>query len=623
MVPSFALLVLSLFLPLALGVFMDVPCYDDTWTYSSLSGKCYKKMADSKKQTWDKAKEQCSKFLDGVSTAKVRLLQVRSKEESVTVARIMQQAGFMEAAWLGARRRGGSAEFKWDDESEAADFSFFDWSGGAGPGDCIEFSYETDPNQDTSKWGLQLNIQNVDCSFERAYYCEHEVPRCENPPGGFNQETMRFEPSVAVPRALLRAVCKPGKFMVKKDRPPANSGPDVNTTLKEDQYYCDGTRINSGAADPMKFQTKFQYSGYPVTKCDTVTCLLFPDGLEHVKNKPTPDPGESYLEKRFGDVIELDCSYGYVSQANRNSTKATMSCEQGDVSSAKGVWNPENYQTCVAVRCNEKELQTMKPENAVLASARNYETDKAYGPQQVNEFNHYGNVITIRCLPGYLFPDRFVEKEVFCGLKKGSETEGEYFGYSGTVLPLPAKCEVTTCMFENVILKPEHNMKPQFMANNATGVWKNLTKHEGKPYALNAELRFFCQAGYETVNQNSDLNITCSNSGTWTPQLIGCIEITEKLPASSDGRFQGTKEEAKSAKQVSSIMFILIIIFLGFIVILDLTTVGRDTKTLVNNMKLQKKRIQATKQQSQRRRAEKEVSYDSTDSELQIRNRND
>ncbi|KAG5451471.1 hypothetical protein CSKR_107613 [Clonorchis sinensis] len=544
MVPSFALLVLSLFLPLALGVFMDVPCYDDTWTYSSLSGKCYKKMADSKKQTWDKAKEQCSKFLDGVSTAKVRLLQVRSKEESVTVARIMQQAGFMEAAWLGARRRGGSAEFKWDDESEAADFSFFDWSGGAGPGDCIEFSYETDPNQDTSKWGLQLNIQNVDCSFERAYYCEHEVPRCENPPGGFNQETMRFEPSVAVPRALLRAVCKPGKFMVKKDRPPANSGPDVNTTLKEDQYYCDGTRINSGAADPMKFQTKFQYSGYPVTKCDTV-------------------------------------------------------------------------------RCNEKELQTMKPENAVLASARNYETDKAYGPQQVNEFNHYGNVITIRCLPGYLFPDRFVEKEVFCGLKKGSETEGEYFGYSGTVLPLPAKCEVTTCMFENVILKPEHNMKPQFMANNATGVWKNLTKHEGKPYALNAELRFFCQAGYETVNQNSDLNITCSNSGTWTPQLIGCIEITEKLPASSDGRFQGTKEEAKSAKQVSSIMFILIIIFLGFIVILDLTTVGRDTKTLVNNMKLQKKRIQATKQQSQRRRAEKEVSYDSTDSELQIRNRND
>ncbi|KER25879.1 hypothetical protein T265_06738 [Opisthorchis viverrini] len=520
---------------------MDVPCYDDSWTYSSFTGKCYKEMMDSKKLTWDKAKEQCSKFLEGVSTAKVRLLQVRSKEESMTVARIMQQAGFMEAVWIGARRGAGTAEFKWDDESETADLSFFDWSGGAGPGDCIEFSYETDTNQDTSKWGLQLNIQNVDCSFERAYYCEHEVLRCQNPPGGFDEQTMRFEPSTTVPRALVTAVCKPGKFMVKKNKPPAISGPDVNTTLKEGQYYCDGTRIGSGAADPMKFQTQFKYSGYPVTECDTV-------------------------------------------------------------------------------RCSETELQNMKPKNALLASARNYGTDKAYGPQQVNEFNYFGNVITVRCMPGYLFPDRVVEKEVFCGLKKGSETEGQYFGYSGTVLPLPDECEVTTCMFENAILKPEHNMESEFMANNATGVWKNLTKHEGKPYALNAELRFFCQSGYETVNQNSDLNITCSNSGIWTPQLIGCIEITEKLPASSDGRFHGTKEEAKSAKQVSSIMFILIIIFLGFIVILDLTTVGRDTKTLVTNMKLQKKRIQL---QSQRRQAEKEVSYNLTDSELQIRNRSD
>ncbi|KAA3670270.1 uncharacterized protein DEA37_0003673, partial [Paragonimus westermani] len=72
-------------------------------------------------------------------------------------------------------------------------------------------------------------------------------------------------------------------------------------------------------------------------------------------------------------------------------------------------------------------------------------------------------------------------------------------------------------------MKPEHHMLPNFLFKNGTSDWKNVTKHEGLPYALQAELRFYCEDGYETVEQNAYLNITCGNLGRWVPQLIGCI----------------------------------------------------------------------------------------------------
>ncbi|VDP66326.1 unnamed protein product [Echinostoma caproni] len=185
-------------------------------------------------------------------------------------------------------------------------------------------------------------------------------------------------------------------------------------------------------------------------------------------------------------------------------------------------------------------------------------------------------------------------------------------------------------MYESAVIKPEYNMKPYFLVLNGTGDWQNMTKHEGIPYALKANIRFFCQDDYETVNQNSDFNITCSDSGLWNPQLIGCIPKTEDLPLSSTGRFQTEPEEAKSAKQISSIMFILIFIFLGLIVLLDLTTIGRDTKQLWTNLKLQHKRITRKSKRSQRGSADdfkKSTGFmndgDNEQSTFAIRHRND
>lgn len=78
-------------------------------------------------------------------------------------------------------------------------------------------------------------------------------------------------------------------------------------------------------------------------------------------------------------------------------------------------------------------------------------------------------------------------------------------------------------MYENAVIKSDYNMRPYFLIQNGTGDWLNVSKHEGKPYALQAKIRFFCQDGFETVNQNDDFNITCSDIGVWSPQLIGCI----------------------------------------------------------------------------------------------------
>ncbi|VDP46196.1 unnamed protein product [Echinostoma caproni] len=94
-----------------------------------------------------------------------------------------------------------------------------------------------------------------------------------------------------------------------------------------------------------------------------------------------------------------------------------------------------------AVRCDLDQLKAMTPRNGFLSSARNYMTDRLYAQHQVNEFNYYGNVISIRCNNGYLYGDRTTEKQVTCVLADGSKTQGVYQGYSGTILPIPDTCQ--------------------------------------------------------------------------------------------------------------------------------------------------------------------------------------
>ncbi|VDQ01228.1 unnamed protein product [Trichobilharzia regenti] len=243
-------------------------------------------------------------------------------------------------------------------------------------------------------------------------------------------------------------------------------------------------------------------------------------------------------------------------------------------------------------------MESMIPKNAKLVSARNRITDQVFGSHQVNQFYSYGNIISIRCNPGYLFNDRTTEKSVSCELASGSATVGKYRGYSGTVLPLPTECQEATCLYEQAVIQSDSNMQPYFIVVRSTIDVVNLTRHAGVPYPRGTVIRYFCKDGYESINQNSELNITCGDYGQWIPQLVGCIARIEKVPVSLTGRFQSAPEEAESATKLSSIMFIMVFIFLGLILILDLATIGRDFKQIKSNIKLQKRRINHSKNKS-------------------------
>ncbi|KAF6770140.1 hypothetical protein AHF37_11222 [Paragonimus kellicotti] len=170
-------------------------------------------------------------------------------------------------AYLSRRQpANGTSEFRWPDEP--ADFFNLTWSNGANTGNCIDFAYKTDLVLDSLSWKTNAEIESRDCSLQRSIYCEHKVPECTNAPGGFDPETMNFVPTSPNPRATVKAECKPGTFMKEASSPVFQDGPQVNNTLKQNEYYCTGQRKQTVIEDPMTFETSFQYSGYNVTSCE-------------------------------------------------------------------------------------------------------------------------------------------------------------------------------------------------------------------------------------------------------------------------------------------------------------------------------------------------------------------
>ncbi|XP_018648143.1 hypothetical protein Smp_012680 [Schistosoma mansoni] len=306
--------------------------------------------------------------------------------------------------------------------------------------------------------------------------------------------------------------------------------------------------------------------------------------MENIENKPQVPVGSDSLIYDYGQNITLQCSRGYVSFQNPNSTLATMVCAHASTTFNLGLWDPENYQACIAVRCNETELDNTIPKNAKLVTARNRITEQVFGLHQVNQFYSYGNVISIRCNPGYLFNDRTTEKQVSCELVPGSNTEGEYRGYSGTILPLPAECQEATCLYEQAVIQPDYNMEPYFIVMKSNIDVMNLTKHSGVPYPRGTVIRYFCKNGYESIYQNSGLNITCAR--------------IEKVSVGLTGRLYTEPKEAESASKLSSIMFVMVFIFLGIILLLDLVTIGRDFRQIRENIRLQRRRLKHSRNKS-------------------------
>lgn len=80
-----------------------------------------------------------------------------------------------------------------------------------------------------------------------------------------------------------------------------------------------------------------------------------------------------------------------------------------------------------------------------------------------------------------------------------------------------------TCMYEDVLVKAQHNIKPEFTITYANGTVETLTKLPPVTYPYLSIVRYFCQEGFQTVTKTSDQNLTCGPIGRWAPQLSACI----------------------------------------------------------------------------------------------------
>lgn len=78
-------------------------------------------------------------------------------------------------------------------------------------------------------------------------------------------------------------------------------------------------------------------------------------------------------------------------------------------------------------------------------------------------------------------------------------------------------------MYEDVLVKPEHNIKARFVMKFANGTMKTSSKLDPMPYPYQTTIQYRCKKGYESVTKTLEQNIKCGPAGRWKPKLYGCI----------------------------------------------------------------------------------------------------
>ncbi|VDL61298.1 unnamed protein product [Hymenolepis diminuta] len=405
------------------------------------------------------------------------------------------------------------------------------------------------------------NLRTGDCLV--MYYTNvyiGNVKRCENPPGGFDSATMKFTPTEPYPGTTTRAVCKTGFF----------------------QRHSSGTT---------------QYAS--VYKCVGIKCELDLKTLCHVELNSVGYPDKTAF--KYGENITLQCIKGFGYALDLFKTTAIMECLSVPEKPDLGIWFPGPCHACSVIRCNETQMKNMVPDHAALTGARSEFTGEEYGPLQMNQFNQYGNIVTYSCDDSFFFEDWSFQKTIECTLKSGSESEGEWIGYGRTRLPLPKACQPVTCKYEDILLKPIYNIRPNFTIEFSNGTVEYGFKLRPVLYPYMTKIQYVCENGYETVTKYDVQNITCGPTARWKPQLTGCIKKEEAMKTSSGGRYVPPTVEVPSAEKLGLLMMTIIVLFFLTLLLLDLTTLHRDIRWFFNNVRLQKRlwvakrRLQNTK----------------------------
>ncbi|CDI98226.1 C type lectin domian containing protein [Echinococcus multilocularis] len=326
---------------------MDFPCVDSTWTYVPRSGKCYRLFSDTTRYKQKEAHDNCRTLLKNYPTVSVTIAEVRDSNDLEALKHVLVQKSLKERVLLNARRDNTNQPFVWQSDNVAVNLDFVSWSGGVGNGNCLAAFYTTE--RVGSQWQTVAVVEEDGCDDGHAVICEHKVKDCENPPGGFNPNTMQFSPTKPHPGTTTTVVCMPGFY----PRPAKNSSKAVHSKADDKpspaQFTCVGERANPGVADPSQYQVHFSYNGLPLNECDAIRCnetemhAMLPEyaTLSSARSRLTEEefgPLQVNQFSQFGNVVTYRCydSYFYPDRSFEKYVECGLKAGESSVGEWKG-----------------------------------------------------------------------------------------------------------------------------------------------------------------------------------------------------------------------------------------------------------------------------------------------
>ncbi|VDP47716.1 unnamed protein product [Schistosoma curassoni] len=128
----------------------------------------------AQKLPFSNASQACKTYLQNISKVSINLVKLSNENEADTFVKLLSENAFKETIWIGANRSDAKQPFIWYMDGSTALFDYTDWSQGTQPGDCIGFSYTTQPISGTDKWTIVKTIDNKPCDMMRSFICEHK-----------------------------------------------------------------------------------------------------------------------------------------------------------------------------------------------------------------------------------------------------------------------------------------------------------------------------------------------------------------------------------------------------------------------------------------------------------------
>uniref|UniRef100_A0A0R3WUU7 Sialate O-acetylesterase n=1 Tax=Hydatigena taeniaeformis TaxID=6205 RepID=A0A0R3WUU7_HYDTA len=154
----------------------------------------------------------------------------------------------------------------WQSDKAVVNLDFMSWSGGVGNGNCLVAFYTAE--RVGLQWKTVAVVEEDACNSDHAVICEHKVKDCEDPPGGFNSNTMQFSPTRPHPGTTTTVVCKPGFYSRPAEKSSKTAHPHADDKLLIAEFRCIGQRASPGVADPLQYKANFNYNGLPLNECD-------------------------------------------------------------------------------------------------------------------------------------------------------------------------------------------------------------------------------------------------------------------------------------------------------------------------------------------------------------------